>query len=215
MQPIKPQLEKLQTAVRQFNRDDMRWSYWLALGLIALGIVLHFALAGGWVVWPFIFAAAGMSMVHEAADRNGQGVPPLHVYGFVLGVIAVWVIVVMLFSIVLNPVVIMVGIIALGYQVARGFLQERERNRVMEVRRGLGLCIFCGEPVEEKSQLCENCGNEPDPSNIRLRRVASIVNQRKDPDRARVAIQGGMVKESMSSREQALIARHRSRTGRK
>src|SRR3989442_4467205 len=72
--------------LREYFDYDIRWSYWLVGGLIALGIVSTFLpWSHGWIVWPFIFVVGFMSMVHEAAERNGQGVPPFHVYSLFVG----------------------------------------------------------------------------------------------------------------------------------
>ena len=86
----------------------MRWSYWLIISLILVGIVANIVLSHGWTIWPFIFCVGFMSMVHEAAERNGQGVPPLHVYAFLLCVIAVWVFLTAILSVV-NVFVLLCG----------------------------------------------------------------------------------------------------------
>src|SRR5438132_11300131 len=96
--------------LREYFDYDIRWSYWLVGGMIALGAVSSLFLSHGWTVWPFVFIACFMSMVHEAAERNGQGVPPFHVYALLVGGVAVWIVVVLLFSFV-NPVVLMIGLI--------------------------------------------------------------------------------------------------------
>jgi uncharacterized membrane protein len=199
---------------REFARQDLRWSYILIAGMVLLGIIINFAVPKGWTVWPFLFIAGAMSLVHEAAERNGQGVPPFHVYGLLIGVVGGWIILSFLFSI-LNPFVILIGVVALGLQCLKGYMQERVRNEVIESRRAGGMCVHCGEPVADaKLGMCENCGQEPDPANMRLQRVASIVNQRKDPDRMRAALKQPTLANSAKSREQALVARRQARQNR-
>src|SRR4051812_5408234 len=103
--------DKAANALKEFYRNDMRWSYWIIGGLIAIAIVASF-FKGGWQLYPFLFAAGVLSMIHEAADRNGQGVPPLYAYAFLLGGIGIWILVVLIFSFV-NPFILFLGVLAL------------------------------------------------------------------------------------------------------
>jgi hypothetical protein len=199
-------------ALREFYRTDMRVSYYVAIGLVLLGIAVNLIFPHGWAVWPFLFAAGLMSFIHEAADRNGQGVPPLYAYAFLVGVILLWVAMTLLFSM-LNPFVLFLGLIALAYQCARGYLQEHERNKLIESRRAKGCCIHCGEEVPEKTAVCLHCGLEPDPTGQRMRRVASIVGGRKDAAHARSAIRYDSTSTSASKREQALLAKRAALRG--
>ena len=76
-QQIKPMLRQ---AWRKYKQHDMRWSY-LAVGiLIVCGTLVNLVFAHGWTVWPFVFSAGMLLMLHEAVDRNGQGVPPMYAY---------------------------------------------------------------------------------------------------------------------------------------
>jgi len=203
--------EKAVGALKQFYQTDMRWSYWVIGGLILIGIVASF-FPGGWALYPVLFAAGALSMIHEAADRNGQGVPPLYAYGFLIGIMLVWVIVVLIFSFV-HPMLLFIGMLVLAYQLARGYLQERERTKLVETRRAHGMCIHCGFETEEKKGVCPNCGEEPDPVNARLRRVASIVHVRKNTPQARGVLGKQNPLSSVKQREQALIARRQATRG--
>ncbi len=207
-QGMKAGTRKTLGALREFYRSDMRLSYYVAIGLVLLGIAVNLIFPHGWAVWPFLFVAGLMSFIHEAAERNGQGVPPLYAYAFLVGVIVLWVAVTLLFSMV-NPFVLFLGLVALGYQCARGYLQEHERNKLIESRRAQGRCIHCGELIEEKTAVCLNCGQEPDPTGQRMRRVASIVGGRKNAAHARSAIRYDSMSTSASKREQALLAKPR------
>jgi hypothetical protein len=203
--------EKAVGALKQFYQTDMRWSYWVIAGLVAIGIVASF-FKGGWALYPILFAAGVLSMIQEAADRNGQGVPPLYAYGFLIGIILLWVIVVLIFSFV-HPVLVFIGMLVLAYQLARGYLQERERTKLIETRRAHGECIHCGFETEEKKGVCPNCGEEPDPTSARLRRVASIVHVRKNTPQARGVLGKGNPMSSVKQRENALIARRQANRG--
>jgi hypothetical protein len=212
MQSVKEGRDKAVVALKQFYNQDMRWSYYVILGLILAGIVVNVAWPQLWMMWPFVFAVAVLSIVHEAAERNGQGVPPLYAYGFLFGVLLFWVIVVAIFSVV-NKYVLLFAVIALGYQCAKAWVQERERTKLMDLRRANNQCIHCGEPIPEKTAVCLNCGLEPDPTGQRMRRISSIVGGRKDPAKARAAIKQDSIASSASKREQALIAKRASMRG--
>jgi len=199
--------------LKDYVSYDLRFSYWLVLGMVLLGIGVSIFVPHGWAIWPFICVAGFLAMVNEAAERNGQGVPPFQVYALFAGAIFVWIVIIAIFSL-FNGVVIMIGLVALAYQCARAWMQERERNRVIEARRASGECVHCGEVVTNKNGVCEHCGNEPDPIGTRLRRVANIVNANKDAGRARSAIQQKSNHASASSKEQALISRAHFRQGR-
>jgi hypothetical protein len=155
-----------------------------------------------------------MSMVHEAAERNGQGVPPFHVYGLIVGVVVAWILVIAILGLV-NQFVLLIGVIALAYQCGRAYMQERERNRLIELRRASGQCVHCGEIVTNKNGVCEHCGNEPDPVGTRLRRVANIVHANKDTTRARQTIKQPSISSTASAKEQALLARSQHRQQRR
>ena len=209
-----PKKEAFFKGFRDYFNYDIRWSYWLVIGMVVLGAVVSFFIPHGWAIWPFVFIAGFMSMIHEAAERNGQGVPPFHVYLFLVGVVVFWIIVLAIFSL-FNPIVLLIGVIALGYQCARAWIQDRERNRLIELRRASGQCVHCGEIVTNKNGVCEHCGNEPDPVGTRLRRVANIVNANKDGARARAAIKPASIAASASAKEQALLARSHYRQNRR
>src|SRR5438309_498187 len=65
--------------LRQWVREcidlQLRWSFFAIVGLVVLGAVVNRLIPHGWAVWPFVAAAGMMLMIHEAADRNGQGIP--------------------------------------------------------------------------------------------------------------------------------------------
>jgi hypothetical protein len=204
-------------AIRAFIANDMRWSYYAVIGFLIIGVIANIFLPNGWTVWPFLFGAGVLSMVHEAAERNGEGIPPLHVYAFIIGAIVFWGGFIFILTLI-NPLVLLIGFIAIVYQCGRGFVHERERNRIIAQRQKEGRCIHCGESVPKYHVICLACGNEADPSSTRLRRVASIVGMRKSPAHMRAVLTREAPSASASRREKALIAqsaRNRPRTGKK
>lgn len=205
------QRDKAVKALRDFYQIDMRWSFIVAVGLIVLGIVINIVFTNGWIIWPFLVVVGVMSMIHEAAERNGQGVPPFYAYAFLAGIILAWVLIAAVFS-VINPHVLLFGLVALAYQCAKAWLHDRERTRILEARRAAGQCIHCGEIADPKLGMCMNCGNEPDPIGARMRRVASMVYGAANTAHARATIKGESTTASAKQREQALLARHRERT---
>src|SRR5947207_15483951 len=107
-------MEPLSNAFRSFRMRDMRWSYGAVGILIAIGVASHIFLRHGWAIYPFCFAAGAMAMVHEAAERNGQGVPPLYVYAGLLLILVVWAILAALASF-LHPSVLFIGFAVIAY----------------------------------------------------------------------------------------------------
>jgi hypothetical protein len=204
---LRQSARNLPGAVADFYTTGMRWSYWAIAAMALAAVLVSFVFTNGWTVWPFMFCAGVMFMIHEAAERNGEGVPPLHVYGLVIGLLAVFVVIVVLLSL-LNPVVLLLGIAIIGYQCARAFVQEQRRDHLVESRRREGLCVFCGEAASGSVGICEHCGNEPDPTGQRLRRVASIVGGRKNAAHTRAVLTRDSAATSASRKEKALIARH-------
>src|SRR5438270_626829 len=121
-------------AWRQFSWTDLRWSHLTIVGIIAGAALMNLVLPNGWTVWPLVPVASAMVIVNEAADRNGQGVPPLQVYGFVALVLIVWSAGVAFLSKV--PVLIQVmGFLTLGYFSVKGYLKGRQREQLIAERR--------------------------------------------------------------------------------
>src|SRR5438128_3057792 len=73
------------TALNQFREHDLRWSYLAVGGMVIVALIVNFLLPHGWTVWPFVLAIGILLYIHEAAERNGTGVPPMHVYGLFFG----------------------------------------------------------------------------------------------------------------------------------
>lgn len=205
-------MERLSDTVRDFGRKDLRWSYGAVALLIVIGVCSNIFFKHGWAIWPFCFAAGAMAMVHEAAERTGQGVPPLYVYSGVVAVLVIWAVVAAIASF-LHPIVLFIGFAVLSYQLLKGFIQQRERKRLVEWRREEGLCVRCGEPIDQTRATCAACGNEPDPS--QLKRIASVVKNRDDYTRQRSVLTPQRADASVKQREQALLARRKHRQNRR
>jgi hypothetical protein len=206
---------KITGALREFVELDLRRSYLVIGGMILVGIIVNIFVTKGWTVWPFIGAASVLVVISEAAQRNGQGVPPLQVYGFFFGAVAVWIIIVLVLS-VLNPFIVLAATGALGFYAAKGGITEYQRRAKIDALRKAGRCIHCGELYDPKSEICENCGDEANPEDTRLARVAAVARQNRNPAKARAALNQPPAGASAKQKEQALLARARqSRPGRK
>src|SRR5436853_6910322 len=101
-------MERFSDTVREFGRKDLRWSYGAVAILIVIGICSNILLRHGWAIWPFCFAAGAMAMVHEAAERTRQGVPPFYAYGGLVAVLVIWAVVAAIASF-LHPIVLFIG----------------------------------------------------------------------------------------------------------
>jgi hypothetical protein len=201
---------RLLSTIRELYQVEMRHTWYLVAAMILLGLVVNLWLPHGWTIWPIVFIAGIMAMVHEAAERNGQGVPPLHVYAAVAAVLALWILGAFIFS-VINPLILLAGMAGIGYQCARAIIRQRERARHIARRRAEGCCIFCGAPANPELSFCESCGEEPDPDSARLDRVAGVVRTRNNAPQARAALTAKPETASTAAKEQALLARHHAR----
>ena len=130
-------------ALQQFTRLDLRWSYIAAGVLVIVGGLLNLVLPHGWTIWPIVAAVVGMMMVHEAAERNGQGVPPGHAYAFIFGALFTWLFVGMLLSTV-NVFILVLGLIGVFVYATHGYMEGRKREHLRAQRRQDGLCITAG-----------------------------------------------------------------------
>ncbi|HEV8291580.1 MAG TPA: hypothetical protein VGP94_06635 [Tepidisphaeraceae bacterium] len=201
-------MDRLFDTFRDFHRKDMRWSYGAVGMLILIGVCSNIFFRHGWAIWPFCFAAGAMAMVHEAAERTGQGVPPLYVYTGVVVVLVIWAILAAIASF-LHPIVLFIGFAVLAYQLLRGYIQQRERKRLIEYRREADLCVRCGEPIDHTRATCFACGQEPDPA--QLKRIASVVKNRDDYTRSRSVLTPQRATATVAQKEQALLQRRRER----
>ena len=199
--------------LKRMDETDLRWSYLIIATLVVLGIVVNFILPHGWTVWAFVLAASILLLIHEAADRNTQGFPALKVYGWFAAAIAVWLAVVFITS-TINPLVILLGFAAVGYQVARGIIKDREKRRLIAQRQLEGKCIHCGEPADTGIEFCMNCGEEPNPDATRLKRVLGVMQSLKRTEQLKAALAPEPPAATAAKKEQALIQRRMKAQGR-
>ncbi len=153
-------------------------------------------------------------MVHEAAERNGQGVPPGHAYAFILGGLTVWLTVGMLLSVV-NLFVLVLGLIAVVVYGTKGYIEGRKREHLRGRRRADGLCVHCGSRFNAAMEMCDRCGEEPDPLSTQLQRVAGVARNRRNADRARAVIKSETLTATAARKEQALLAKRTHRVARR
>jgi hypothetical protein len=197
-------------AAKTWSEYDLRWSYLAVAGLIVAGAGVNLLLANGWTVWPVVAVAAILLYVHEAADRNGQGVPPMHVYGLFAAVLLVWMVVVLVLSAV-NPVILLLGLGTLAYYCVKGFLRQQEARRLIEHRRANGLCVHCGEPADPAQGVCLNCGEEPNPEVMQLQRVQAVVAKGADANRMRSVLKQEGLSVAARRKEAALLRDRQNR----
>lgn len=197
-------------AAKTWSEYDLRWSY-LAVGALVLGGVgVNLWLPHGWTVWPMVAAAGMLLYIHEAADRNGQGVPPMHVYGLFGAAIGAWAIFTAVISVV-NPFVILMGVGALVYYCVKGWQRQKEARRIVEERRAKGQCVHCGELADPEQGVCMNCGEEPNPEVMQLQRVQAVVAKGADATRMRAVLKQEGLSASARRKEAALVRMRQER----
>lgn len=194
---------------KQLDITDLRWTHLAILGMVVGGAVVNLFLTNGWTVWPLVMVAALMTAVHEAADRAGQGVPPLTVYASFAGAIVLWIGLVMLLSAV-NMLVIIAAVVALAYFSLKGWLKTRIQKELIQYRIAHDLCVYCGEPASTDLQYCENCGMEPNPVTAEARRLSDSTHRNANAAHARAVLKGEGMGASAARKEQALLAMRRA-----
>jgi hypothetical protein len=181
--------------------------------MVLVGGAVNLVMPHGWTVWPMVLGAAIMMSIHEAAERTHEGVPPFKAYALFAAGLFAWLVLVVVLSAV-NPLIVMLGMVAIGYQVANGWMKNRQKRLLVEARREDGRCIYCGEPANYELAYCETCGEDPDPERTRLDRVASMASQEKRGARLRAAMTPESHAASAKRREQSLLARSQTRRNR-
>lgn len=135
----------------------MRWAYLINAGLVVIGAVVNIFMPHGWTIWPMVGAAGMMVMVNEATDRNAVGIPPFQVYIMIAAATGLWLIGAILLS-ALGPLLLIGGMIPLIYYGVRGYLRQREHDRLVVQRKREGRCVHCGEKADSQYMFCTNCG---------------------------------------------------------
>jgi len=194
---------RLKQGLGEFASTGLRWSYFVIAGLILTGVVLNIVLAHGWWVWPFVFVAGMMTMIHEAAERNGQGIPPLHGYALLFSAIGLWVLIAMILTWV-GPLMLL-AVPPLLYFGTRIFLKNHKRMKQIAQRRADGCCIFCGEPFVPGYVLCGGCGLEPGLNPDKPVEIGSVSSAKQQ--RARAALTPEAPTASVKRKEEALMGR--------
>lgn len=204
-------------ALVEFRDKDLRWSHFALAAMVVVATGVNLWLPHGWTAWPFVIAAAILMYLHEAADRNGEGIPPGHVYAFFAGGVTVWILATLLLS-AINPFVIVLGVGTLLYYVAQAFLKDRAARLLVQSRRAAGQCVFCGELADPAHGICMNCGEEPDPDAMQIARVQAVVRNRGGGNRGQ-RMKGVLKQDTLAAaakkKEAALLARSRLRRKKK
>jgi hypothetical protein len=193
---------------REYIVLESRPSHLIIGGMIVVGAIINCFFAHGWTVWPFVLAFGMLTYINEAVDRNGQGIPPIQVYGFFVAVGLVWIVLILLMWSI-NPLIMILGVGVILYRVVEAFMRQRERERLIATRIAEGVCLHCGEVYDPNASVCPSCWEEPNPDVALLRRVALICRSPQEMARARSVL--GRAKApagSAASKEAALVARH-------
>jgi hypothetical protein len=209
-------LRDVPLGLRTFVGQDLRWSY-LVMGVLVLaGVVVNVFVPSGWTVWPIVAAVGIMLYVHEASERNGQGIPPLQVYALFIGGIFAWGLMTAILK-ALNPWVVLAGMAYVTYYAVKEHIKQREAEKLVEGRKAAGQCVHCGEPADPRYLTCPHCGEEPDPQGLQVQRVAAIVRARKGASsgRTREVLTRTKATALAAQKEAGLVARRQAKTQRR
>src|SRR5580700_4211771 len=131
--------DRITAAVRDFARLDLRPSHMIIGGMVVVGAIINLVFAHGWTVWPIVLAFGMLTIINEAVERNGQGIPPFQVYAFFIGIGVFWLILVM-FMWAIHPIFLILGMGIVIYRGIEAYLKQRERERLINFRRERGVC---------------------------------------------------------------------------
>jgi hypothetical protein len=196
---------QIKTALRDWLTLDLRYSHVIIAAAVLVGGLINLFFAHGWTIWPAVLAFGILTYINEAVDRSGQGIPPVQVYALFIAAGVVWMAAVCLLMSI-NKLILFVGIAAILYRILEAILRQRERERLIAHRRAAGVCLHCGEIYDPSAVFCQTCGEEPNPADALLRRVAQIYRSTQDIARTR-AVLGKSAASPLSAKEQALITR--------
>jgi hypothetical protein len=178
--------------------------------LVLVGIVVNLLMPHGWTVWPLVLMAGLMIMINEAAERSGQGVPPLQVYAMFGAIVGAWIIIVLLLS-ALHPIIFVAGILVLAYFAAKGYLKNLAKQKLIDQRREDGLCVHCGEPANPEQSICESCGEETNPDAAKAKWSTLANKSPQDQARIREILKPASGASEARIKEQALLNRRQRR----
>lgn len=165
-------------------------------GIVAAGMVTQIVfwimgIAGGLVIWPFLFAFCVLLVINDSASQNAVGVPPLQAYGFFFGTLVGLFTVVFLISKAINPYLIILLVVGAAIYVANDWKKQKLRNRALAARRMAGRCVKCNEPVTSGPEdICEHCGTPVHAERMSLLQIGRAVQNMKRGDVARQNIGG-------------------------
>ncbi len=181
-------VHKLPTVKDEKFRLPFVW--YIVFGLVLIGLVVNIFLAGGMIVWPFVFAVSLLLLSNDASDRHGVGVPPLQAYALFGGTLAALFLFVALVS-TINLWLLGVLLLAGTAYVARDWAQRRSKQRALNLRRLAGLCVRCGTPVKNGlDERCSACGTPVNPERLSLFQLGRAITMKAQPSKARQVLTG-------------------------
>jgi hypothetical protein len=179
--------ERILRELKKVGLSDVKWSHIINVFLLIVGLTVTVLFENGWTVCPFLGAVGIIVMINEAADRNGEGVPPLHVYLFFFASVLVWSFAVTVLSVV-NIWILLFGVFGSLWYTAVCMRRAKEHDAVLAMRVERQLCIHCATPIDPEYSFCQACGREPNPDSARMKRIRSIMSNRKNSERMRRAL---------------------------
>ena len=188
---------------------ELRWSY-IAIGVfLVTGFIANMLVPHGWTVWPVIFMASVVAVIHELTTRNELGVPILHAYMLFGVMMLFWVVGAVILRVV-GPLMLLV-ILPLVCYCTRNNLRRLETLGVIAKRRRNGQCTHCGYETDPYGEFCENCGRDPGLKDYYVNPLR--VGQRTDREiaRARGALNPDTPNAVARKKEQALLNRRTNR----
>jgi len=114
-----------------------------------------------------------------------------------------------------NVLILVLGLIGVIVYGTRGYVEGRRRGQLRWQRRKEGLCIHCGMRFNRSMEMCDHCGDEPDPLSTQLQRVAGVARNRRNVDRTRAVIKSESLTATAARKEAALLAKRVHRVARR
>lgn len=199
---------------RRLTAADLRWSFLIVGGLVAIGAVLNAYIPHGWTVWPFVAVAGMLVMLNESTDRNGEGIPPMRVYALFFAALAIYSVTLLVVSR-LNLFVLVAGLVMCAYYVIKACLTQRAKDGLIATRLAEGLCVHCGLRIDPSLAYCAGCGEEPNPSAAQRERIGAIIAGDQRRGRMRALLPKKSPNADTRQKEMALISRRNRRNSKK
>lgn len=206
--------QRLPKVLRDYAQTGLRYSYFVIGALVIVGGAVNFFLPNGWVVWPAVLAIGIMTMIHEAAERNNEGVPPFQAYSWFAGALAMWMGIAVFLSAVVGKWLFIVGLPVLLIYCVQTYRTYRQRARLIAERRESNVCVACGEALDPRmGTYCVQCGHTDVEGDLHRRlREMNTDRTAEDAARTRAALKPESPAAAARRKEQELLDRRQRRS---